>query len=297
MESFETYRPLLFSIAYRMTGSASEAEDIVQETYLRYQGIPPQEIRSLKPFLTTITTRLCLTYLNSARVEREQYIGIWLPEPVLTVGGAMHPEEQVEQQESLSLAFLVLLETLTPPERATFLLHEVFDYSFQEIARMLDKTPAACRQMFHRAKEHLAARQHRFTPSPGQHGQMLEQFLDACQLGNLPALTEMLARDATAWADGGGKVRSVSRPLFGREAVARFFVGIARHQPAGQIIRIEEINGAPALLGWNGIHLEWVLALDLWDGQIQSLQVVLNPDKLAFIQQQLHHRDGQPRGA
>ena len=297
MEAFETYRPLLFSIAYRMTGSASEAEDIVQETYLRSRDTPPNEIRSLKSFLTTIATRLCLNYLNSARVEREQYIGIWLPEPVLTVDGNLHPEEQVEQQESLSFAFLVLLETLTPPERAIFLLHEVFDFPFQEIAEILDKTPATCRQVFHRAKEHLAARQQRFPSSSGKHRQMLERFLDACQSGNLSALTELLARGATAWADGGGKVRTVPRPIFGREAVARFFLGLARQLPVGLTTRIEEVNGASALLGWNEAHLEWVLLLDIRDDQIQNLRTVLNPDKLAFIHQQLQPAADQPHRA
>ncbi|HEX8035266.1 MAG TPA: sigma-70 family RNA polymerase sigma factor, partial [Ktedonobacterales bacterium] len=140
-ETFESYRTLLFSIAYRMTGSATDAEDIVQDTYLRYRTTPQHEIRDLKPFLTTITTRLALDYLKSARVKRERYIGAWLPEPILTSDAALAPAETVEQRESLSLAFLTLLETLTPPERAVFLLREVFDYSYDEIAAMLDKTP------------------------------------------------------------------------------------------------------------------------------------------------------------
>ncbi|GCE10709.1 RNA polymerase sigma-70 factor [Tengunoibacter tsumagoiensis] len=287
MEVFETYRPLLFSIAYRMTGSASEAEDIVQETYLRSQDTPPHEIRSLKSFLTTIATRLCLNYLNSAHVEREQYIGIWLPEPVLTVDGVVHPQEQIEQKESLSYAFLVLLETLTAPERAIFLLHEVFDFPFQEISEIVDRTPAACRQIFHRAKERLAARQQRFPTSAGKQREMLESFLHACQSGNLSALTELLASDATAWADGGGKVRTVTRPISGREAVARFFLGLQRLLPVGLTICIEEVNGSASLVGWNGEYLEWVLQLDIQDDQIQNLQTVLNPDKLAFIHQQL----------
>ncbi len=296
MEAFETYRPLLFSIAYRITGSASEAEDIVQETYLRFRNTASTEIRSLKSFLTTIATRLSLNYLNSARVEREQYIGIWLPEPVLTVDGNLHPEEQVEQQESLSFAFLVLLETLTPPERAVLLLHEVFDYSFQEIADILEKTPAACRQLFHRAKEHLAERQRRYPLSPEEHRQILERFLDACQSGNLSALTDLLARDATAWADGGGKVRTVPHPIFGRETVARVFLALASKLLANITVCIEEVNGAPALLGWNGTYVEWVLILDIRDGSIQSLRTVLNPDKLAFLQHQWEHRIGLQHG-
>src|SRR5579859_5385230 len=262
MDQIQTYRPLLFSIAYRMTGLASQAEDIVQDTYLRYQQTDQASIQTPKAYLTTIATNLSLNYLKSAHAQREDYIGIWLSEPVLTAlpeGESL--EKRYEQQESLSFAFLVLLETLTPPERAIFLLHEVFDFPFQEIAEILDKTPATCRQVFHRAKEHLAARQPRFPDEEGKHRQMLERFLDACQSGNLSALTELLARDATAWADGGGKVRTVPRPIFGREAVARFFLGLARQLPVGLTTRIEEVNGASSLLGWNEAHLEWVLLL------------------------------------
>src|SRR5579859_7460122 len=153
MEDFETYRPLLFSIAYRMTGSASDADDIVQEAYLRYRAAPAAEIHSLKSYLSTIVTHLCIDYLKSARAQREQYIGSWLPEPLLTADTGIMPLERVEQRESISLAFLVLLESLTPPERAVFLLHEVFEYSFQEIAEIIGKSAANCRQLFHRARQ------------------------------------------------------------------------------------------------------------------------------------------------
>src|SRR5215472_16577708 len=156
MEKFESYRPLLFAIAYRMLGSISEAEDIVQEAYLRYCSVSVDEIQSLKAYLTTIVTNLCLDYLKSARVKREEYIGPWLPEPVLTRDSGLLLTDTVERRESISYAFLVLLETLTPPERAVFLLHEVFDYPFQEIAEIIDKPATTCRQIFHRAKEHLA---------------------------------------------------------------------------------------------------------------------------------------------
>src|SRR2546425_4561383 len=164
-EAFEIYRPLFFSIAYRMLGSASEADDMLQEAYLRYRTTPAAEIRSLKSYLTTIVTHLCLDYLKSARVQREQYIGPWLPEPVLTTEADDMPFETATQHESISLAFLVLLEALTPPERAVFLLHEVFEYDYQEIAQMLGKSPANCRQLFHRAKQYLAEHRHRFDAS------------------------------------------------------------------------------------------------------------------------------------
>ena len=295
MEDFEIYRPLLFSIAYRMTGSASEAEDIVQESYLRYQGTAAGEIRSLKSFLTTIVVHLGLDYLKSARVEREHYIGQWLPEPVLMTDNDLQPPAKVEQYESISLAFLVLLETLTPPERAVFLLHEVFDYSFQEIAEIIDKSPANCRQIFHRASQHLAERRLRFNPSPEMHRRLIERFLAACGSGNLSALTELLARDVTAWADGGGKVQTAPRPIFGQHAVARFFIAITPKLSPDLTTTIDEVNGAPALLGRIGSHLDWVLTLDISDEHIQGLRVVMNPDKLAFIQRQLERRQLQQK--
>ena len=287
MEDFEMYRPLLFSIAYRMTGSASEAEDIVQESYLRYQDKATSGIRSLKSFLTTIVIHLSLDYLKSARVEREQYIGQWLPEPVLTMDKDLQPPAKVEQYESISLAFLVLLETLTPPERAVFLLHEVLDYSFQEIGEIIDKHPANCRQIFHRASQHLAERRQRFNPSPEMHRRLIERFVAACGSGNISALTELLARDVTAWADGGGKVQTAPRPIFGQQAVARFYIAITPKLSPNLTTTIDEVNGAPALLGWMGSRLDWILTLDIVDEHIQGLRVVMNPDKLAFIQRQL----------
>ncbi len=296
MEDFEMYRPLLFSIAYRMTGSASEAEDIVQESYLRYQDKAAGEIRSLKSFLTTIVIHLSLDYLKSARVEHEQYIGQWLPEPVLTTDNDLQPPAKVEQYESISLAFLVLLETLTPPERAVFLLHEVFDYSFQEIAEIIDKSPANCRQIFHRAGQHLAERRQRFNPSPETQHRLIERFLAACGSGNLSALTEMLASDVIAWADGGGKVQTVPRPIFGQKAVARFYISVASKLSPDLTTTIEEVNGALALLGWMGSRLDWILTLDIVDDQIHNFRIVMNPDKLSFIQRQLEKRQLQQKG-
>ena len=167
MDQIQTYQPLLFSIAYRMTGYASQAEDIVQDAYLRYQQADQAAIQSPKSYLTTIVTNLSLNYLKSARRAREEYIGIWLPEPVLTsLSEGESPEERYEQQESISLAFLVLLESLTPPERAVFLLHEVFDYPFAEIAEIIEKTPEHCRQLFHRAKTHIAQKRRRVDRAP-----------------------------------------------------------------------------------------------------------------------------------
>src|SRR5262245_52979650 len=222
-EAFEHYRVLLFSIAYRMTGSASDAEDLVQETYLRYQASKRQEIVSLKAYLSTIITRLALDYLKSARVAREQYIGAWLPEPILTSEDGGFPLAELEQQEALSLAFLRLLEALSPPERAVFLLHEVFDYPFSEIGSILEKSPANCRQIFHRARRALQDKRARFEPDPQRQRQLLVSFLSASQAGDVEALSGLLAQDAVTWADGGGKVPSILKPIYGRQAVARFW--------------------------------------------------------------------------
>ncbi|HEX3269949.1 MAG TPA: RNA polymerase sigma-70 factor [Ktedonobacterales bacterium] len=286
-EEFERYRTLLFSIAYRMTGSASDAEDLVQETWLRYQAGAEQEIVSLKAYLTTIVTRLALDYLKSARVAREQYFGTWLPEPILTAedGGAI-----LERQEALSLAFLRLLETLSPPERAVFLLHEVFEYPFSDIAQMLEKSPANCRQTFHRAKQALEDKHARFHPEPERQRQLLLGFLSASQAGNMDALTSLLAQDAITWADGGGKVQSVPRPIYGQQAVARFWLSVARRSPRPLTYTLDEVNGAPALLAWDEGALAVVISVTPSDTGIQEVYALLNPEKLAHMQRQLAAR-------
>ena len=195
MESFETYRSYLFAIAYRMLGSAMDAEDMVQETYLRYQGTPPETITSLKAFLTTIISRLCVDQLHLARRKREQYLGPWLPEPIITAGNLQvsSPEERVDREESISMAFLLLLEQLQPAERAVFLLREVFDYDYAEIATFLGKSEVTCRQWFSRAKKHLAEHRPRFPASPDTRRQLLTGFLEAAQAGEMPALMNLLA--------------------------------------------------------------------------------------------------------
>jgi RNA polymerase sigma-70 factor (ECF subfamily) len=291
MDQIQTYQPLLFSIAYRMTGYASQAEDIVQDAYLRYQQADRATVQSPKAYLTTIVTNLCLNYLKSAQREREEYMGVWLPEPILTSQPESESlEETYEQQETISLAFLVLLEALTPPERAVFLLHEVFDYSFAEIAEIVEKTPENCRQLFHRAKSHIAEKRHRVSVSPANQRQLTESFVAACKSGDLATLTKMLASDVTAWADGGGKVRASLYPIAGQELVARRFISLMHRVPADNVLFIDEINGAPALLSWRDGHLNWVQTLDIRDNVIVGLHTLLNPDKLAFLQCQLESR-------
>ena len=288
-EAFEHYRVLLFSIAYRMTGSASDAEDLVQETYLRYQTSTSQEIVSLKAYLTTIITRLALDYLKSARVAREQYIGVWLPEPILTSEGGF-PLADLEQQEALSLAFLRLLESLSPPERAVFLLHEVFDYPFSEIGAMLEKSPANCRQIFHRARQALQDGRTRFEPEPQRQRQLVLSFLSASQAGDMKALTSLLAQDTISWSDGGGKVRTNLKPIHGQEAVARFWcfwLSQARANQRPLTLTVAELNGSPAILCWEEDNLIVIISLTLSAEGIQEISALLNPEKLAYLQKQL----------
>jgi len=286
-EDFENYRPLLFSIAYRMLGSANEAEDIVQETYLRYRTSSESDIRSLKTYLSTIVTHLCLDYLKSARVQREQYIGTWLPEPVLTNGPAIAPLETIEQQETISMAFLVLLQSLTPPERAVFLLHEVFDYDYQEIANIINKSAANCRQLLHRAKADLAERRHRFEPSREAYLQLIGRFSKACQEGDVQGLAEILAQDVIDWSDGGGKVLAALRPIYGIQAVTRLWLGLTRKAPADLVITVEDVNGSPGVVLWTAGALYAVITFEIVDEQIRGIYTVVNPDKLAYVARQL----------
>jgi RNA polymerase sigma-70 factor (ECF subfamily) len=281
-EAFETQRPHLFGIAYRMLGSAMEAEDMVQETYLRYQATPAETIRSERAFLSTVVTRLCLDQLKSARAQRERYLGPWLPEPVPTVhlADAPLPADRVGERESISMAFLVLLESLTPVERAVFLLHEVFDYSFAEVGEIVERPEATCRQLFRRAKQHLAERRPRFAPSSAEHQRLTESFLRACGRGDIEELTDLLAEDVSIWSDGGGKVRAAQRPIHGRDAVARFVLGILRKAPADLRVELREVNGELAIVSRVGGRPFAALSLETDGQQIRGLRLVVNPDKL-----------------
>jgi len=295
-EEFEHYRVLLFSIAYRMTGSASDAEDLVQETYLRYQASADRGIGSLKGYLTTIVTHLALDHLKSARLAREQYVGTWLPEPILTAEVGEFPLADLERQETLSLAFLRLLEELSPPERAVFLLHEVFDYPFDEIGVMLEKSTANCRQIFHRAKQALQEKRVRFDPEPQRQRQLLLSFLAAIQSGDMAALTSLLAQDAISWSDGGGKVRTNLLPIYGRQAVVRFWLTVIHKDQRSFTMTQAEINGSPAIVFFVEDSLAGVISLTLNDEGIQEIYALLNPEKLTFLQKQLAGRQNAGHG-
>ena len=290
MESFETYRSYLFAIAYRMLGSAMDAEDMVQETYLRYSTTPPETIGSLKAFLTTIISRLCVDQLHLAHRNREQYLGPWLPEPIITSENleVINPEERVDREESISMAFLLLLEQLQPVERAVFLLREVFDYDYAEIAAFLGKSEVACRQWFSRAKKHLADHRPRFSTPPETQKQMLLSFQRAFQAGEMTALMNVLAEDVTFWADGGGKAKGVAtRQLSGRDAVARFILDnspiFIKTLPADLHIELAEVNGQQALITRSGKKALAVLTIDVEEQYIKAIRFMANPDKLAHI--------------
>jgi len=290
VESFETYRPYLFAIAYRMLGSVMDAEDMVQETYLRYQATPPETITSLKAFLTTILTHLCLDQLQLARRKREEYLGPWLPEPIITTEATelTDVERRVDEYETISLAFLLLLEQLQPIERAVFLLREVFEYDYAEIATFLGKSEVACRQWFSRAKKHLGDHRPRFPASPETQKQLLTSFLQAVQEGSMAALMNLLAEDITFWGDGGDKVKGApGRPIAGRIAVARFFLETAStfvsSLPEGSRFELAEVNGQPALITRAGERVFFVLTIEVEAGQIRTIHAIANPEKLTQV--------------
>jgi len=294
VDLFQTHRPALFAVAYRMLGSATEAEDVLQDAWLRYSSAQPGGLRSVKAYLTTIVTRLCLDRLKSARATREEYVGTWLPEPVAT-DGRREPEGSLALSESVTLAFIVLLETLTPEERAVFLLREVFDYEYEEIGGMLEMTPANCRQLFHRARGRLAARKPRFRATVEEKRPLVERFVRAFSEGSEAALTSVLAEDVGFWSDGGGKASAARRPIFGREQVVRLLVGIRRAAPATGVplesvtLDIAEVNGEPALVLRVAGRLDGIYVMTVEHDAIAAIRVVRNPDKLTYIGRQLAH--------
>jgi RNA polymerase sigma-70 factor (ECF subfamily) len=290
VEDFQAYRPLIFSIAYRMLGAASDAEDVVQDVWMRYAAAKPADLRSLKAWLTTVTTRLCLDRLKSARATREQYVGPWLPEPILT--SEERPDAVLQRHESVTLAFLVLLETLSPEERAVFLLREVFDYSHDEIAGMLEMSTANSRQILHRAKERVAAGRPRGGGDEAAKRELARRFVAAFTSSDATELAQLLAADVKFFGDGGGIVTAARRPLVGRDAVLNLLSGIHRAAAAQGVlpdVRIEmiDVNFDPAFVIRLAGRLDSVYSLEISDHAIQALRVVRNPDKLGFIERQL----------
>jgi RNA polymerase sigma-70 factor (ECF subfamily) len=305
---FESHRGLLFSIAYRMLGSATDAEDVVQDAWLRYSSVPAAEpIRSVRAYLGTIVTRLCLDRLRSARAAREQYVGPWLPEPMLHGDREPHLARAMEQRESISLAFLVLLESLTPQERAVFLLREVFDYEYRDIAEILDLSPVNCRQLFHRAKQRLMEQRPdllstRSRASRVRHERFVQAFMSAVTKGDMHELQSLLHKDVVLRTDGGGKVKAALQPLFGPDAVARFVLGVkkkaedaaiaaGRPSDGAYTLSAGMVNGAPAIFIWRSGVLDAALGVSTSSDGIFELDLVRNPDKLAWLLRELS-RDG-----
>jgi RNA polymerase sigma-70 factor (ECF subfamily) len=283
LAEFHSYRGLLFSIAYRMLGSVADAEDILQEAYIRWQRASGSEIQSSRAFLVTVVSRLCINQLQSARVQREEYVGHWLPEPVVTDPSA-DPSAAFHVDDSLSMAFLVLLERLSPVERAVFLLREVFDSDYAEIAKMVGKDEANCRQIFHRARQHVAQIRPRFEASQQQREELLGKFLEASFTGNLDSLVALLSTDAELHADGGGKAPAVPNLVIGADRVARAILGgLRKLVPQNLTRRMARINGEPGVVSYLEGRPYAVLTLDVEQGRIKSIYIVTNPQKLAHL--------------
>ena len=288
LEWFEAERGRLFGLAYRMLGEASEAEDVVQDAYLRWEG--SESVRVPGAWLTKVVTNLCLNRLTSARAQREFYVGPWLPEPVFTVeNGALGPLETVEQRDSISFGMLVLLERLTPPERAAFVLREAFEHSHREIAEILELDEAHVRQLYRRAREHVGEPRKRFTASPEQQHKIVERFLAATVDGDVASLEQLLAEDVVSWADGGGKATAARRPVLGRDNVLRLLGGpLARYlRVSSAKLVLRTVNATPAVVVYEAGELTYILAPEVVDGRVVALRTIANPDKLAFAAQQL----------
>jgi RNA polymerase sigma-70 factor (ECF subfamily) len=282
---YEELRPLLFSIAYRMVSSVSEAEDIVQEAFLRIHRAETEgtRVESPKAYLSAVTTRLSIDHLKSARVRREQYVGEWLPEPLLT-DATPDAAAHAETADSLSMAFLVLLESLTPVERAVFLLREVFGYEYDEIARIVDRTEDNCRQLYVRSRRHIDDGRPRFDASEQQRDELVRRFFAAAERGDLAALEEMLAADVVVYGDGGGKAPSW-KPVHGRDRVAKLIAGTLKQaQELGAVLRPTHINGQPGVMFLDDEgQIGAVMSLDVADGLVQTIRGVTNPDKLQHL--------------
>jgi len=280
---FERHRQRLFAVAYRLLGSAAEAEDAVQDTYLRWHAADQAEVHEPAAWLTKVLTNLCLNRLTSARARRESYIGPWLPEPVLT---ARTPLDTAELRESVTMAFLLLIERLTPAERAVFVLREAFEYSHREIADVLDLTEANCQQLYHRAKQRVAQDRRRFDADGEEKLRITKNFLVAARSGNMAALEGMLAEDVVAWADGGGKVTAARKPIRGRERAA-VYLGWLAGDADGLEIRLDEVNGEPAIVALLHGELSVVINLQIVDGLITDFRAIVNPDKLTYLARQV----------
>lgn len=285
-DPFFDLRPLLLSISYRMLGSMSEAEDVVQEAYVRWHRAPRETVQSPRSYLGRIVTRLCIDRLRAAKDARETYVGPWLPEPILS-DLEPGPEETIELAESLSIAFLALLESLTPFERAVFLLRRVFEFDYAEIAEVVGKSQASCRQLVSRAARRLGEGAPRFRVDPARGGELASRFLAACASGDLAGLLSLLTDDAVVIADGGGKARAARQPIVGRMNVATYMIGISKMAMYITSIVPVAINLQPGFVFLEGERIDSVLALDIASEGICGIHIFANPDKLERIAREL----------
>jgi RNA polymerase sigma-70 factor (ECF subfamily) len=279
-DEFEQHRRHLFGVAYRMLGSVSEAEDVVQDTWLRWCSAS-EEVRSPRSYLTTVATRLAIDRLRSAQRRREEYVGPWLPEPLVTDDD---PAATAELADSLSVAFLLLLERLNPVERAVLLLHDVFGYDYDEVAGIVERTPANCRQIASRARGHLTGeRPVRPRPAPEDEQRLAFAFAAAAGSGDLAALEGLLAEDVVLWSDGGAARRAARRPVVGRDRVARFVANVAQRVPVEGTFEYVHLNGEPAVIVRNEARPVMTMAVEVGDGAIRAIHTVINPDKLRHL--------------
>ncbi|GHD31567.1 RNA polymerase sigma-70 factor [Streptomyces galbus] len=282
---FEEQRPLLMGVAYRMLGRVADAEDVVQDAWLRWSGVDRSTVREPRPYLVRVTTRLAIDRLARIKSRNEAYVGPWLPEPWVTDFGDTAPDgaERAVLADTVSLAVLVVLESLSPLERAVFVLREAFGFPFADIAAMLDRSETAVRQLAGRARRHAAERRPRYEVDPALRRELTERFLAAASGGDLDALLELLAPDVRLVGDSGGKAKAPLRVLEGADSVGRFLLGVARKGVEDASYRFLELNGGPALLVLSGDRPDCVFQLDVADGRIQAVYAVRNPDKLRAL--------------
>ena len=283
LATFDQYRGLLFSIAYRMLGSVADAEDMLQEAFIRWQQSSEQDIESPRAFLVAIVSRLCINHLQSARVQREQYFGEWLPEPIVT-NIASDPFGILKIDESLSMAFLILLERLTPIERAVFLLREVFEYDYSEVARIVGQSEVNCRQILRRARQHIEAMRPRFEVPERKRTDLFDRFLEAVGTGEMGGLLDLLAKDVVLHSDGGGKGVAVPNEVRGADRVARGILGaLQRLVPRNLVRKLGHINGSPGVINYLEGKPHSVVTLEIRDGLIREIFIISNPEKLSHI--------------
>lgn len=279
---FEQHRRLLFSVAYRMLGTLTDAEDAVQEAWLRWERVSLDNVATPQAYLVTVVTRLCIDQLRSARMKREVYVGPWLPEPI--VDTALGADEHAALADSLSMALLLMLERLNPVERAAFLLRDVFDYSYPELAAILEKSEDNCRQLVKRAKDRVKAGETKYVPSLEEQDRLVAAFLGAIEQGDVDALAAHLQEDATLYADGGGKVRSAMRPVHGALNIAKFLIGVTnKFRTSSHRNVLARVNGVLGVVVYDGDTADGVITADVEGGKVREIYIVRNPEKLVHV--------------